>query len=154
MGDAGYRFEIMPQPTPTVARSTLTIDQQHIVYFNQLQTWEPIGWPGDGLNGHAALTWQTLDAGVRVAFDATGDWAFLRLLAKADVKPLDSTRYALTWHLPGAEALRYVMRTQVGAGPLDLLKLRGFKLPERIFIVSKNAAVPVMPPLPPERTSP
>nr|WP_240669200.1 type VI secretion IcmF C-terminal domain-containing protein [Dyella sp. M7H15-1] len=75
------------------------------------------------MNGHAALTWQTLDAGVRQAFDATGDWAFLRLLAKADVKPLDSTRYELVWKQPDAESLRYVLRTQVGAGPLDLLEL-------------------------------
>ena len=148
-GDAGYRFEIMPQPTPNVTRSTLTVDKQRIVYFNQQESWTPIAWPGDGLNGHAALTWQTLDAGIRQAFDATGDWAFLRLLATADIKPLDSTRYELTWKQPGAEALRYVMRTQVGAGPLDLLKLRGFKLPERIFIVGKNDALPALPPLPP-----
>ena len=153
-GDAGYHFEIMAQPTPTVTRSELTIDKHPIVYFNQQETWTPIAWPGDGLNGHTALTWQTLDAGVRQAFDGTGDWAVLRLLAKADVKPLDSTRYELTWKQPEAEALRYVIRTQVGAGPLDLLKLRGFKLPERIFMVGRNGAMPVMPPLPPELTSP
>lgn len=153
-GDAGYRFELMPQPTPNVTRSELTIDKQSIVYFNQQETWAPIAWPGDGLNGHTALTWQTLNAGVRQAFDATGDWAFLRLLAKADVKPLDSTRYELTWQQPDAETLHYVMRTQVGAGPLDLLTLRGFRLPERIFMVGKNGALPVMPPLPPELTSP
>lgn len=152
-GNAGYHFEIMPQPTPNVTRSELTVDKQQIVYFNQQEMWTSLAWPGDGLNGHSALTWQTLNAGVRQAFDATGDWAFLRLLAKADVKALDSTRYELTWKQPDAEALHYVLRTQVGAGPLDLLKLKGFKLPERIFMVGKNEAVPVMP-LPPELTSP
>ncbi len=133
-GDAGYRFEIMPQPVPNVTRSELKIDKHKIIYFNQQQTWAPIAWPGDGLNGHTALNWQALDAGMRLAFDATGDWAFLRLLAKADVKPLDSTRYELAWSQPDADTLRYVLRTQLGAGPLDLLKLRGFKLPERIFM--------------------
>ncbi|QAU25480.1 type VI secretion protein VasK [Dyella sp. M7H15-1] len=153
-GDASYRFEIMPQPTPNVTRSELTIDKHAVIYFNQQETWTPIAWPGDGLNGHAALTWQTLDAGVRQVFDATGDWAWLRLLATAEVKPLDSTRYELTWTHPDAESLRYVLRTQVGAGPLDLLALRGFTLPERIFIVGKNGASPVMHPLPPELRSP
>ncbi|WP_158545058.1 ImcF-related family protein [Dyella monticola] len=159
-GDAGYHFEVMPQPTPNVTRSQLTVDKQQVVYFNQQETWSPIAWPGDGLNGHTALTWQTLDAGVRQAFDETGDWAFLRLLAKAKVKPLDSTRYELTWVQPDAEPLRYVLRTHVGDGPLDLLKLRGFKLPERIFIsqepssVARNNAGPSTLPLPMELTAP
>lgn len=153
-GDASYRFELMPQPTPNVARSELTIDKHRIAYFNQQETWTSITWPGDGLNGHAALTWQTLDAGVRVAFDATGDWAFLRLLATARIKPLDSTRYELSWPQPDAETLRYVLRAQVGAGPLDLLKLHGLTLPERIFVVGKPEAATTSSPLPMEQEAP
>jgi type VI secretion system protein ImpL len=149
-GDAGYRFDMMARPTPNVTRSELTVDGKQIVYFNQQESWTPLAWPGNGLNGHARLTWETVNAGLRQAFDSTGDWAFLRLLAKADVKPFDSTRYALTWNGANGEPLRYVLRTQVGAGPLDLLRLRGFKMPERIFIVGKAGTVPVLPPLPPE----
>jgi type VI secretion system protein ImpL len=41
----------------------------------------------------------------------------------------------------------------VGAGPIDLLKLRGFRMPDRIFVVG-NAGVastmPLLPPLPPD----
>jgi type VI secretion system protein ImpL len=145
-GDAGYRFEIMALPTPNVARTTLTIDQQQIAYFNQMQTWTPLRWPGDGLSGRASLVWQTLDATPRSAFNASGDWAFLRLLARAQVKPLDSTRYALTWQEPDAEPLRYVLRTQVGEGPLALLQLRGFTMPERVFKVKTNATAAAAPP--------
>jgi type VI secretion system protein ImpL len=172
-GEAGYHFGIMPQPTPTVTRTELTVDGQPVVYFNQHETWTPLMWPGDGLNGHASLTWQSLDAGTRIAFDATGDWAFLRMLEKARVKPLDDTRYELVWNsgtggdAPSAASaatgdraegttapLRYVLRTQAGAGPLDLLKLRGFQMPERIFVTGRAgvlaAGVPSLPPLPPE----
>ncbi|KVN83582.1 type VI secretion IcmF C-terminal domain-containing protein, partial [Burkholderia ubonensis] len=136
-----------------VTRSELSVDGKQIVYFNQQESWTPLTWPGNGLNGHAGLTWQTVDAGLRQAFDSTGDWAFLRLLGKADVKPLDSTRYQLTWNAPNDEPLRYVLRAQVGAGPLDLLKLRGFRMPERIFVVDKAGSQPAFlspPPLPPE----
>jgi type VI secretion system protein ImpL len=156
-GEAGYHLQVLPQPTPDVTRSELTIDQQRIVYFNQQETWTPIVWPGDGLNGHAALTWRTLDDHVREVFDAKGDWAFLRLLAKADVKALDSARYELAWTHPEAETLRYVLRAQVGAGPLDLLKLRGFILPERMFIVGNPADKPATlapPPMPKEPAAP
>jgi type VI secretion system protein ImpL len=31
-------------------------------------------------------------------------------------------------------ALNYVMRTEIGRGPLELLALRGFVLPQRIFV--------------------
>ncbi|WP_232454280.1 ImcF-related family protein [Burkholderia ubonensis] len=152
-GDASERFEMMALPTPNVTRSELSVDGKQIVYFNQRESWTPLVWPGNGLNGHAGLTWQTVDAGLRQAFDSTGDWAFLRLLGKADVKPLDSTRYQLSWNAPNDEPLRYVLRAQVGAGPLDLLKLRGFRMPERIFVVGKAGSQPAFlspPPLPPE----
>jgi len=165
-GDAGYHFEIMALPSANVTRTELEVDGTPLSYFNQQVSWTALTWPGNGLNGHTGLMWEMVNAGLRQAFDATGDWAFLRLLAKAHVKPLDSTRYELTWDQPDAAPLRYVLRTQVGAGPLDLLKLRGFRMPERIFTVGKagavpglpsgsigNAgAVPMLPPLPPEST--
>jgi type VI secretion system protein ImpL len=77
----------------------------------------------------------------------------LRLLGTAQVKPLDSTTYALTFNQGNGVPLHYDLKTQVGAGPLDLLKLRGFKLPQRIFMVGKGGAlagVASLPPLPPE----
>jgi type VI secretion system protein ImpL len=158
-GDAAYRFELMPMPTVDVTRTALTIDGQPLVYFNQQESWTTLAWPGDGLHGEVNLSWKTIHAGTRQAFDSTGDWAFLRLLEQAQVTQLDSTRYALNWPQPDAETLHYVLRTQVGAGPIELLKLRGFKLPERIFIVDALAAasnmvsragalLPLLPPLP------
>ncbi|WP_230474871.1 hypothetical protein [Dyella monticola] len=48
-----------------MTHSELTIDKQQVVYFSQQEACSLIAWPGDGLNGHTALTWQTLDAGVR-----------------------------------------------------------------------------------------
>ncbi|POR47692.1 type VI secretion system protein ImpL [Paraburkholderia eburnea] len=165
-GEAGYHFEIMPQPTPDVTRTELTVDGQQIVYFNQREIWTPLVWPGNGLAGHASLTWQSLDAGTRIASDATGDWAFLRLLANAQVKPLDDSRFELVWNGTTASAdakaasagdatlpLRYLLRVQAGAGPLDLLRLRGFQMPERIFVTGRAGVIsglPSLPPLPPE----
>lgn len=186
-GEAGYRFALMPQPTPSVTRTELTVDGQQLAYFNQRETWTQLAWPGNGLNGQALLNWQTLNGGLRIAFDAAGDWAFLRMLEKAQVKPLDDTRYELVWNgsaasgndmstLPAASAasgttgdamdgavngnapgstlpLRYLLRVQTGAGPLELLKLRGFRMPERIFVTARAgvmSARPSLPPLPPE----
>ncbi|WP_237179739.1 ImcF-related family protein [Paraburkholderia sacchari] len=164
-GEAGYHFDIMPQPTPGVTRTELTVDGQQIVYFNQRETWTPLVWPGNGLAGHASLTWQSLDAGTRIASDATGDWAFLRMLEKAQVKPLDDSRFELVWNGAAASGdtkaasatagsdtaspLRYLLRVQAGAGPLDLLRLRGFTMPERIFVTGRAGVISGLPSLPP-----
>lgn len=152
-GDASYRFQLMPHPNPDVTRSILTIDGTKIEYFNQLEAYTSIVWPGNGQSGRVQLTWESLDAGTRIAFAANGDWAWLRLLATAQVKALDSTTYALTFNQGNGVPLHYDLKTQVGAGPLDLLKLRGFKMPQRIFMVGRGAMFaggPSLPPLPPE----
>ena len=115
------------------------------------------------------LTWQTLDAGTRIAFDAAGDWAFLRMLEKAQVRPLDDSRFELVWDGTTASGdtkatsatagndtgapLRYLLRGQAGAGPLELLRLRGFQMPDRIFVTGRAgviAGLPSLPPLPSE----
>jgi type VI secretion system protein ImpL len=76
---------------------------------------------------------------------------------KSDSKPDDN---ALTVQGPlvpvpssMTHPLRYVIRTDVGRGPLELLALRGFTLPSRIFIDSTvksagKSAPPGPPPLP------
>ncbi|WP_250493866.1 ImcF-related family protein [Caballeronia sp. GAWG1-1] len=159
-GDASYRFQLMPHPNPDVTRNILSIDGAKIEYFNQLETYTSIEWPAigqsgsSGQNGRVQLTWESLDAGARIAFAANGDWAWLRLLATAQVKPLDSTTYELTFNQGNGFPLQYDLKAQVGAGPLDLLKLRGFKMPQRVFLVGKGVMMPAgglsLPPLPPE----
>ncbi|WPP01094.1 hypothetical protein SFA35_06970 [Pseudomonas sp. HR96] len=56
-------------------------------------------------------------------------------LELAKVTPLDDsdTRFALLLKAPDGLPLTWHLRTDLGHGPLALLKLRGFKLPEQIF---------------------
>lgn len=37
--------------------------------------------------------------------------------------------------------LSYVMRTEAGRGPLEMLSLRDFALPSRIFVIASRSAV-------------
>ena len=109
------------------------------------------------------LQWQTEQAGTNKNLEYTGRWSLVRLLERAHVEPMDSATLQLTWQArPDAPArptpaekphddaevtreamapapqqltypIRYLMRTEVGKGPLELLALRGFALPQRIF---------------------
>ena len=115
-------------------------------------------------NPGTRLQWQTINAGTNKNFEFHGRWGWLRMLERADVQPIDDATFKLTWQsvpdvrgprsdssaimddsLVPREALQpppsemtypisYLMRTDVGQGPLDVLALRGFVLPSRIFI--------------------
>ena len=197
-GAAQYRFDLMPQPGADVTETQITVDGQTMKYLNSADRWQPFVWPGnDLLVTGTRLEWQTVQSGLNKGFEKQGRWAFVRMLASANVEPLSDTRYKLTWMaMPGpvpttvaaaADAsgpvaasaptmasdpttlttkapettvpknvthpLTYVMRTDSGKGPLELLALRGFSMPTKIFLPAAASGVGVMknagpPPLP------
>ncbi|MCP3708644.1 type VI secretion protein VasK [Paraburkholderia sp. CNPSo 3274] len=197
-GAAQYRFDLMPQPAADVTETQLTVDGQTMKYLNSADRWQPFVWPGnDLLVTGTRLEWQTVQSGLNKGFEKQGRWAFVRMLASANVEPLSDTRYKLTWiATPGpvpttvaaaavasspvaasaptmasdpttlttkapetavpknvTHPLTYVMRTDAGRGPLELLALRGFSMPTRIFAPAaapgagamKNAGPPPLP---------
>lgn len=135
-GDAGVKFELMPQPTEDVARVWLTIDEQQLDYFNQMENWQRFSWPGPGMHPSARLRWRGLKSGMRLYADYPGSWGWVRLLSQAKITPLDSSRTLLEWRTRGLPPLRFVLRTELDAGPLVLLTLREFRLPKTIFTLA------------------
>lgn len=110
------------------------------------------------------LQWQTERAGINKNYEFGGRWGLVRMLERAYIEPLNGSVFQLTWQAvpdttalkttnaiddpdsltpraaklpPAAEMIypvRYQMRTEVGQGPLEMLALRGFVLPSRIFV--------------------
>jgi type VI secretion system protein ImpL len=126
-------------------------------YFNQKEEWTPFIWPGESLENITHIEWQTQQGGVRSALDMQGRFGLIRLLEGAQVTPLDSARYLLSWN-PDASLsvpLRVILRSDAGAGPLEVLALLHFSLPSRIFLTgaangSSMRTLTGPPPLPPE----
>ena len=166
-GEAQYRFDFQPVPTPGLTDTQLTLDGQKLHYYNQRETWQALTWPATNPQSQTPgtrLQWQTEQAGTNKSYEYTGRWALVRMLERAKVEPIDSATVQLTWQAvsdaapksaqaqsPDSDAqvdqeplvaapstltypIRYLMRTEVGSGPLELLTLRGFVLPERIFM--------------------
>ncbi|MCK3668974.1 ImcF-related family protein [Photorhabdus noenieputensis] len=133
-GSEGIRFELRAKPVGDVAETDLTIDGQRLRYFNQRESWQRLRWPGDEDNPGVALTWTGVNTGARLYGDYPGAWGLMRWLEAAQVKMLDESRYRLTFTTPEGLPLTWVLRTEVGKGPLALLKLRGFRLPKTIFV--------------------
>ncbi|WP_350306149.1 hypothetical protein, partial [Photorhabdus viridis] len=53
------------------------------------------------------------------------------------------SRYRLTWMMPDGLPITWILRTEMGSGPLALLKLRGFMLPKAIFVVTPGDDTPM-----------
>ena len=140
-GNAGMNFELRPGTADGVMQTDLIIDSQKLTYMNQMPTWKRFSWPADTEAPGAVLSWISTQAGTRQYADIPGTWGWVRLLDKAVVSayPGADSSYSLSWKAQDGRVLNYTLRTEAGEGPLVLLKLRNFRLPETIFSTTDMA---------------
>jgi type VI secretion system protein ImpL len=86
------------------------------------------------------LTWTSISAGARLFGDYSGTWGFIRWLDQGKRQQLDRSQWVMSFTAPDGRTLQWVLRSQLGSGPLSLLALRNFSLPEQIFSVDAAAA--------------
>lgn len=134
-GGQGVQFELQARPSPGVVETQLNIDGQKLHYFNQQADWQLFRWPGETYKPGTLLTWHRAGAGNRLYGDYPSGWGLLRWLETGQYEQLDNSRWLVTFIAPDGVKLQWVLRSQVGKGPLALLALRSFQLPENIFIV-------------------
>lgn len=146
-GNAGMHFELRPGTASGVMQTDLIIDSQKLTYVNQMPQWKRFTWPADTEAPGANLSWISTQAGTRQYADIPGAWGWIRLLDTAAVSayPGVGSSYSLSWTAKDGRSLNYTLRTEAGEGPLALLKLRNFRLPETIFsttgvVASEQAA--------------
>lgn len=138
-GSQGISFELQARPVPQVVETQLTIDGQPLHYFNQMTDWQSFRWPGETYKPGTMLTWTTVNAGARLFGDYSGTWGFIRWLDQGKRQQLDRSQWMMSFTAPDGVTLQWVLRSQLGKGPLALLDLRGFTLPDQIFSVDSAA---------------
>ncbi|KPN92981.1 type VI secretion protein VasK [Pseudomonas nunensis] len=140
-GGVGLSFELQGKPVRDVVQTTFVLNGDKHHYFNQKESWQRFNWPGRSDYPGVSLSWTSVQASERLFGDYPGTWGLIRLLEKAQVTPLDDgdSRYRMVLKAPDGLNLIWHLRTELNAGPLALLKLRGFTLPQQIFL-SENAA--------------
>lgn len=138
-GSQGISFELQARPVPQVVETQLTIDGQKLHYFNQMADWQSFRWPGETYKPGTMLTWTTVNAGARLFGDYSGTWGFIRWLDLSKRQQLDRSQWMMSFTAPDGRTLQWVLRSQLGKGPMALLDLRGFTLPDHIFSVDSVA---------------
>ncbi|UUR74721.1 type VI secretion protein VasK [Enterobacter asburiae] len=138
-GSQGISFELQARPASQVVETQLTIDGQKLHYFNQMADWQSFRWPGDTYKPGTMLTWTSVNAGARLFGDYRGTWGFIRWLDQGKRQQLDRSQWMVSYTAQDGRTLQWVLRSQLGRGPLALLELRGFTLPDQIFSVDSAA---------------
>lgn len=138
-GTQGINFELQARPAAEIVETRLSIDGQSLHYFNQLADWQAFRWPGETARPGTLLTWTSTTAGARLFGDYSGTWGLIRWLEQSQTQQLDPSRWLLRYTAPDGRRLAWVLRAQLGEGPLALLGLRGFVLPQTIFTVDETA---------------
>lgn len=138
-GSQGISFELQARPAAQVVETQLTIDGQKLHYFNQMADWQSFRWPGETYKPGTMLTWTSTSAGARLFGDYSGTWGFIRWLEQGKRQQLDRSQWMMSYTAPDGRTLQWVLRSQLGNGPLALLALRNFNLPDKIFSVDAAA---------------
>ncbi|MBD9677933.1 type VI secretion protein VasK [Pseudomonas sp. PDM18] len=134
-GGMGMSFQLQAKPVRNVVETTFILDGVKLEYFNQMESWQQFTWPGGTDHPGASLSWTSLKGGARLFGDYAGVWGLIRLLEQAQVTSLDGsdTRFELVLKAADELPLTWQLQTELGRGPLAVLQLRGFALPENIF---------------------
>lgn len=140
-GSQGISFELQARPAPQVVETQLIIDGQKLHYFNQMADWQSFRWPGDTWKPGTMLTWTSTNAGARLFGDYGGTWGFIRWLEQGKRQQLDRSQWMMSFTAPDGRTLQWVLRSQLGSGPLALLALKEFSLPEQIFSIDAAATL-------------
>lgn len=135
-GEARLYFELRPGTSPDIMQTQLMIDKQSLIYDNQQPQWQRFVWPADTVASGASLSWITTNTGTRIYGDYRGVWGIIRLLEDAQIAPYagSTSSYSVNWKTLNGQSLNYTLRTEMGEGPIALLQLRNFVLPEKIFL--------------------
>ncbi|UPK80185.1 type VI secretion protein VasK [Proteus vulgaris] len=135
-GEARLYFELRPGTSPDIMQTHLMIDKQSLIYDNQQPQWQRFVWPADTVASGASLSWITTNTGTRIYGDYRGVWGIIRLLEDANIAPYagSTSSYSVSWKTLNGQSLNYTLRTEMGDGPIALLQLRNFVLPEKIFL--------------------
>lgn len=135
-GEMGMGYALYPVPVPGVTEALIEVDGSHYRYRNEPQEWREFSWT---LSKNDSFARVMARAGNQVApssLEATGQWAFVRLIQQAEVTHLRGTEFELHWRLedsPRPASVRFRMRADREGSVLNANLFSQLSLPRNLF---------------------
>lgn len=123
------RFQLVPvQISGSANQVAIRVDGQTLSYSaGQPARVADLQWTG--ASGQAQL--EFLPAGGSPPLSETGPWAWFKMLDQAQIQPIGSGQFRMTFQLGGQQAL-YELRLPGGYNPFRLRELEGFRCPDSL----------------------
>ncbi|MDQ5908898.1 MAG: type secretion system protein ImpL [Pseudomonadota bacterium] len=120
------RFQLTPIEVSGASQVVISVENQTLSY-SAGQPARAANWQWTGASSQARIEFQPGGA-VR---NETGPWAWFKILDQAQVQPIGTGQFRVTFQLGGQQAI-YEMRTASGVNPFRLQELEGFRCPDQL----------------------
>ncbi len=125
------RFQLTPiEASGDVGQLVIGLDGQTLAYtVGQAARVADLQWTGT--SGQARIELSSPGGGGPAQYSETGPWAWFKLLDQAQMQPIGTGQFRVTFQVSGRQAI-YELRTPGGGNPFRLRELENFRCPEQL----------------------
>jgi type VI secretion system protein ImpL len=141
-------FDLTPEGGVDITESILEIDgQPQLRYRNEAQSPQNFSWPGKPGPPQARISIAITSSTERPTLPTiNGDWAFFRLLQKANVEMLSANSYRINWTVPSTDPRKFILRYRLQArnatNPFAPGFFRDMRCPDKLLQSGGMAGLP------------
>lgn len=135
-GEMGMGYALYPMPVPGVTEALIEIDQNQYRYRNEPQEWREFSWTLSKNNSSARVMARAGNQSAPVSIETSGQWAFVRLIQKAEITHLRGTEFELRWQLEDTlrtTSVRFRLRADREGSVLNSYLFSQLSLPKNLF---------------------
>lgn len=125
------RFQLTPiEASGDVGQLVIGLDGQTLAYtVGQAARVADLQWTGT--SGQARIELSSPGGGSPAQYSETGPWAWFKLLDQAQMQPIGTGQFRVTFQVSGRQAI-YELRAPGGGNPFRLRELENFRCPEQL----------------------
>ncbi len=134
--EMGMGYALYPMPVPGVTEALIEVDGSLYRYRNEPQEWREFSWTLSKNDSYARVMARAGNQVAPASLEATGQWAFVRLIQQAQVTHLRGTEFELHWDLdsqPRSSGVRFRMRADREGSVLNASLFSQLSLPRNLF---------------------
>lgn len=127
-------FDIQVIPSENISYSEFQMNNVDIKYFNQTPSWTTAQWFTPLYSGDTVIKWTSSTEPHKVNEKKySGPWALVRLLSDAKISNIQENIFLIELPLDRKLTFKFLIKTEIGAGPIEFLKMKNLVIPRNIL---------------------